>query len=78
MTHQRRERHQPRSLGDVLAQAIDDGDGITASRVVDFLRVRHHCDYQQCFDLALSVRPHLTPAEWDGLLYVADTTEVMT
>lgn len=78
MTHHtsRPERQQPRSLGDVLARAIDERDGVTAGRVVDFLRVRHRCDYQQCFDLALKVRPNLTPAEWDELMYVADTTEV--
>ncbi len=78
MTHQTSHppRTQPRTVGDVLGRAIDEADSITAARVVDFLRLRHGFTYDQCLAMAQRLRPHLTPARWDALMYEADTSEV--
>ncbi len=69
-------RTQPRTVGDVLARAIDERDGVTAGRVIDFLRSRHGFTYDQGLAMAQRLRPHVTPADWDALMYEADTSEV--
>jgi hypothetical protein len=60
-------------LREAIAQAIDRQDASAAGAVADFLRFRAGLDYARTFALVQKVRPTVTPAEWDGLLYEADT-----
>lgn len=60
-----------RKLGDALTEAIKTGDAETVGKVADLLRWKG-LDYRQMFDLAHKLTG-IELAEWDGLLYEADT-----
>ena len=60
-------------LHDAIAKAIDERDATAAGAVADFLRFRVGLNYDQTFEAVQKVRPHVTLAKWDGLLYEADT-----
>lgn len=69
--------HKP-TLGEAMAQAIRERDGVKAGRLVDVLRFKYGQRYDDCLEFARNVwRKHgdgseLTDTDWETLMYQAD------
>ncbi len=61
------------SLAIAIRMAIDDSNHTIAGRIADHLRFRCRQNYQQILELVQQVRPRVTAAQWDDLMYRADS-----
>lgn len=60
-------------MREAIARAVENQDARLAGALSDVCRFRLGLNYQETLELVQSVRPEVTPAEWDALLYVADS-----
>jgi hypothetical protein len=62
------------TVNDMIAKAIDTRDAKLAGRIADRLRAEGE-NYDAILARALAVRPDFTSAEWESLMYDADSEE---
>lgn len=62
------------TVDDAIAKAIDEQIPALALSIADKLRGQG-CDYNTVVERVQKVRPAVTAAEWDALLYEAETKQ---
>lgn len=60
------------TVGEAIATAIDSRDPAAAGKVAMFCREALGMTYASILALAQRIRPELTMAQWDDLMYEAD------
>lgn len=63
------------TVGEAIRKAIESGDYVRAALICDFLRDRHGCSYQDCYETFQRVTG-ISLAAFDQLMYRADTEGV--
>jgi hypothetical protein len=58
-----------------IARAVDEDNPLLATAIVDALRFKRGLTYQQILTKVREVRPTVTDAAWDALLYRGDLEE---
>ena len=61
------------TLGDAIRDALKTKDAAKAGSISDRLRFQYGLNYNQSFDVVKRAKPGTELAEWDALLYEADT-----
>jgi len=59
------------TINTMIAKAIDTKDAKLASQISDILRNRG-CNYDEIVQRVLKIRPGITSADWDALVYESE------